>query len=63
MKEIENIGQAKTLGWTKYQDGKHEKVYYRQEKGTTLHTTYTETVIKAPIVDVAMVLSDVNAYK
>lgn len=48
--------------WVKYADAPGEKIYYRQEKGGA-HTTYTETLVNAPLIDVLSVLSDVENYK
>lgn len=46
--------------WTKYADTEEERVYYKQEAETKLHYTYMETYVKAPLIDVIAVLSNVE---
>lgn len=55
--------QSHKKEWQRYTDLEHEKVYYRQDKGTKFHTTYIETLVKAPMLDVISVLSEVSSYK
>ncbi len=61
-KEVEGLGQ-KSSGWTKFKESQNEKVYYRQEKGGKYHSTFTETRVRAPLMDVLLVLCDVSNYK
>lgn len=38
-------------------------MYYRQEMGGKYHSTFTETRVRAPLIDILLVLSDVSNYK
>ena len=51
------------LGWTQFQSNDEARIYYKMEDGLSCVTTYLETEVDAPLLNILSVIAEVDMFK